>query len=146
MREVTAAQRELSLGHAPMAAELFARASRAGVVAEALRQQRLEMTERQHLARVLLAGLDLRRSRPRCTSGCSLQARWTSAEAALALARAGVLVTPAERFFIGRGAAPRALRISLSAPPTRTHLRDALVRIASVLAPDAGTAETGSLV
>lgn len=146
VREVTAAQRELSLGNAPLAAELFARAYRTGVVAEALRQQRLEMRDRQLLAHELLYGLEMAAQPTALHVWLSLPVRWSSAEAALALARTGVLATPSERFFVGRGAAPRALRISLSAPPTRTHLRSALERIARVLAPDAGTAETGSLV
>jgi DNA-binding transcriptional MocR family regulator len=64
----------------------------------------------------------------------------------LALARSGVLVAPADRFFIGRGSAPQAIRISLSAPATRTHLRSALERVAAVLALDANGRETGTLV
>jgi DNA-binding transcriptional MocR family regulator len=145
VREVTAVQGELSLGHAPFAAELFVQAHRAGVVAEALRQQRLEMAGRQALARELLAGLELRAQATALHVWLLLPEPWTSAEAALALARAGVLVAPAERFLIGRGAAPRAVRISLSAPPTRTHLRMALERVASVLLAG-GASERGSLV
>jgi DNA-binding transcriptional MocR family regulator len=145
IREVTAAQGELSLGQAPLAAELFAQAHRAGVVAEALRQQRLEMAERQALARELLAGLELRAQETALHVWLLLPEPWTSAEAALALARTGVLVAPAERFLIGRGAAPRAVRISLSAPPTRTHLRGALERVAAVLL-SGGAGERGSLV
>ena len=57
-----------------------------------------------------------RRSRPRCMSGCSLPARWTSAEAALALARTGVLVTPVGAVLRrpGRGTA-RAADLALGA-------------------------------
>jgi DNA-binding transcriptional MocR family regulator len=146
VREVTAAQRELSLGHAPLAAELFARAHKAGVVAEALRQQRAEMAERQGLARELLAGFDTRAQPTALHVWLALPGRWSSAEAALAVARTGVLVAPAERFFVGRGAAPRAVRVSLSAPPTRPHLRGALVRVAGVLARAADAGGTGSLV
>ena len=51
VREVAAAQRELSLGLPPLAASCSPARLRAGVVAEALRQQRLEMSERQQLAR-----------------------------------------------------------------------------------------------
>jgi DNA-binding transcriptional MocR family regulator len=144
VREVTAAQRELSLGQAPLAAELFARAQRAGVVADALRQQRAEMTERQRLAAELLKPLQAHGQPAALHLWLTLPEPWTSAEAALALARAGVLVAPAERFLVGRGAAPRALRVSLSAPPTRTHLRSALERIGATLAAD--TAVTGILV
>ena len=143
VREVTAAQRELSLGQAPLAAELFARAQRAGVVADALRQQQTEMTERQRLAAELLAPLEAHGQPAALHVWLTLPEPWTSAEAALALARVGVLVAPAERFLVGRGAAPRALRVSLSAPPTRTHLRSALERIAATLA--ANTA-AGALV
>ncbi|MEK0085626.1 PLP-dependent aminotransferase family protein [Benzoatithermus flavus] len=145
VREVTAAQREISLGYAPLAAELFVRAHRAGVVAEALRQQRLELGERQRLAREILTGFALTGQPTALHVWLGLPEPWTSAEAALALARAGILLTPAERFFIGRGAAPRAVRISLSAAPTRTHLKSALQRIVATLAHAAGLRE-GSLV
>ncbi|MGD9509667.1 MAG: PLP-dependent aminotransferase family protein [Geminicoccaceae bacterium] len=143
VRTVTAAQRELCLGLPPFSGELFARALRAGVVAESLRQQRLEMMERQELAAAVLAGLEVRSQPTALHVWLRLSQPWTAAEAALALARAGVLVTPAERFFIGRGAVPQAIRISLSSPATRAHLRDALGRVAAVLA--AGT-EAGGLV
>ncbi len=146
VQAMTAAQRDLSLGHAPLSGELFARALAAGTVAEALRQQRLEMAERQELAGALLSGLDIR-SRPTALHvWLRLPQRWTSGEASLALARQGVLVAPADRFFIGRGSAPQAVRISLSAPATRSHLRSALERVASVLALDANGRETGTLV
>lgn len=146
VRAVTAAQRDLSLGHSPLAGELFTRALRAGAVAEALREQRLEMAERQQLATSLLSGLDIHRQPTSLHVWLRLPPRWSSGEASLAVARTGVLVAPADRFFIGRGAGPQALRISLSAPATRAHLRSALERVASVLAPGASGRETGGLV
>jgi DNA-binding transcriptional MocR family regulator len=146
VRTVVSAQRDLSLGHAPLAGEVFSRALAAGVVAEALRQQRLEMIERQQLASDLLAGLDLRAQPTALHVWLYLPPRWTSGEASLALARQGVLVAPADRFFIGRGAPPQAVRISLSAPATRAHLRSALERVATVLAMDANGRATGGLV
>ena len=146
LREMLATQRELSLGYTPLAAELFARAHRSGLLVEAQLQQQREMARRQRLARDLLPGLDLRAQPTALHVWLQLPEPWTSGEAALALARTGVLVTPAERFFIGRGTPPRAVRLSLSAPPTDAHLRGALERIGRVLAPGAGTGETGSLV
>jgi DNA-binding transcriptional MocR family regulator len=143
VRRVTTAQRELCLGLPPFSGELFARALRAGVVAESLRQQRLEMAERQVLAAHILAGLEVHSQPTALHVWLRLPQHWTAAEAALALAKSGVLVTPAERFFIGRGAVPQAIRISLSSPATRAHLRDALGRIARVLT--AGT-QAGDLV
>ena len=146
VRAVTASQRDLSLGYSPLGGELFTRALAAGVVHEALRQQRLELAERQALAEELLAGLDLRTQPTALHVWVQLPARWTNGEASLALARSGVLVAPADRFFIGRGAAPQAIRVSLSAPATRTHLRSALERIALALSFDANGRETGTLV
>lgn len=146
VREVIATQRALSLGQAPLAAELFARAQREGLIAEALRQQRQELAARQEMAAGFLAGMEHAAQATALHVWLTLPGRWTSAEAALALAREGVLVAPAEHFFIGRGAAPRAVRLSISAPPTRTHLRMALERIASGLSPAAGAHEGTSLV
>ena len=146
VRAVTASQRDLSLGHSSLGGELFTRALAAGVVHEALRQQRLELAERQALAAELLAGLDLRTQPTALHVWVQLPPRWTNGEASLALARHGVLVAPADRFFIGRGAAPQAIRVSLSAPATRSHLRSALDRIALALSFDANGRETGTLV
>lgn len=134
VREVTATQRDLSLGHAPLAAELFARALRTGVIASALEQQRLELRARQEIAAALLAGLDTAAQPTALHLWLRLPEVWTSAEAALALARSGVMVAPAERFAIHRGAVPAAIRLSISAPPTRAHLRAALTQVACTLA------------
>ena len=128
--------RSVAGSRAILAVELFARALRAGAVAEALRQQRLKWAEQQ-LAGALLTGLDVRSQPTALHIWLRLPPRWSSGEASLALARTGVLVAPADRFFIGRGAGPQAIRISLSSPATRTHLRSALERVASVLAPGA---------
>ena len=134
------------MGLAPFSGELFARAHKAGLLTLALSQQRIEMRERQQMAARLLDGLELQTQPFALHVWLHLPTRWSSAEAALALARTGVLVTPADRFFIGRGNAPQALRVSLAAAPTRSHLRGALERIAGVLAPDAWSGASGSLV
>ena len=89
VQALTAAQRDLSLGHAPLAGELFARALKAGAVHEALRQQRLEAGERQRLAATLLAGLDLHAQATALHVWLRLPPRWSSGEASLALARSG---------------------------------------------------------
>jgi DNA-binding transcriptional MocR family regulator len=146
VREVIAAQRALSLGLAPLAAELFMHCQRAGVVATALREQQAELAARQVLAAEILSGVEVAAQPTALHVWLSLPRPWTSAEAALTLARDGVLVAPAERFFIGRGAAPRAVRLSISAPASRMHLRSALERVARRLTPGAGCGELGSLV
>ncbi|MFO1036636.1 MAG: PLP-dependent aminotransferase family protein [Geminicoccaceae bacterium] len=133
VRELTAVQSAISLGHTPLSAELFASAWREGVVVDAMRQQREEMKARQDLAREILFGLDVRSQPTALHVWLCLPEPWSSAEAALALARTGVMVAPAERFWVGRGSAPRAIRVSLSASPTRAHLRMALRRIVDTL-------------
>lgn len=134
VQAVTATQRELSLGHTPLAAELFARAEADGLLEAAVRQQQEEMAARQRLAAGTLAGLEVASQPTALHLWLALPERWTSVEAALALARRGILVAPAERFFLGRGATPRAVRLSLSAPRSRAELQRALERVAAVLA------------
>jgi DNA-binding transcriptional MocR family regulator len=146
VREVIAVQRALSLGLTPLAAELFLHCQRAGVVAAALREQQAELVVRQRLTAEILSGLEIATQPTALHVWLGLPAPWTSAEAALALARDGVLVAPAERFFIGRGAAPRAVRLSISTPPTRAHLRAALERVARRLTAGTGQGELGSFV
>lgn len=146
VREVIAVQRALSLGLTPLAAELFLHCQRAGVVVAALREQQAELVVRQRLTAEILSGLEIATQPTALHVWLGLPPPWTSAEAALALARDGVLVAPAERFFIGRGAAPRAVRLSISTPPTRAHLRTALERVARRLTAGTGRSELGSLV
>jgi DNA-binding transcriptional MocR family regulator len=133
MREIAAVQSDLSLGHTPLAAEIFARCESSGLLEEALAQQQAEMSERQVLAAETLGWLERSHQPTALHVWVRLPSPWTSAEAALALARGGILVSPAERFFVGRGAAPAALRLSLSAPSTRAHLCQALARIDAIL-------------
>ena len=133
------------MGLAPFSGELFARAHTAGLVTLARASSASRCGAPRDGAR-LLDGLELQTQPSALHVWLHLPTRWSSAEAALALARTGVLVTPADRFFIGRGNAPQALRVSLAAAPTRSHLRGALERIAGVLAPDAWSGASGSLV
>ena len=119
VRPLVAAQRELSLGLAPFSGELFARAHKAGLLTLARASSASRCASAKQMAARLLDGLELQTQPFALHMWLHLPTRWSSAEAALALARTGVLVTPAELFFIGRGAAPRALRISLAGPPTQ---------------------------
>ena len=54
------------------------------------------------------------------------------------LEREGVRVSPADAFEVHRGIAPRAVRLSISAPPTRSALAGALARVAGRLRAGAG--------
>lgn len=123
----------LSLGQSPLIADLFCRALAEGVVAEAVAQQRAEMRWRQELAATLLVGGELAQVPTGLHAWLRLPEGWSSSSFALTLAQQGVLVAPAETFLVGRGAIPRAVRLSLSAPRTRDELRKALEKIASAL-------------
>ena len=146
VRPLIAAQRELSLGHAPFSGELFARTQRSGLLEMRWTSSARRCSSASSWRRTAQRDSSSKPSRSRCTCGCTCPHAGPAPRRRWRLARTGVLVTPADRFFIGRGSASQALRVSLAAAPTRTHLRGALERFASVLAPDASPSETGSLV
>lgn len=123
----------LSLGHTPISAEIFCRALADGTVAAAVAEQQAEMRARQALARAMLTGGELLQRPSGMHAWLRLPDDWTGSAFALTLAREGVLIAASEHFMVGRGAPPRAVRISLSAPRRREQLESALSRIAALL-------------
>ncbi|MDF1585752.1 aminotransferase-like domain-containing protein [Marinimicrococcus flavescens] len=135
---VLAAQADLALGHSPLSAELLCRALAGGLAEEAAVAQQAEARARQELAGRLLGGMQLKRQPTSLHLWLEAPEPWSSAELALALARSGVIVSPGERFQVGRGAPPRAVRLSISAPHSRQLLTLALERVAATLGSGAG--------
>jgi DNA-binding transcriptional MocR family regulator len=126
-------QGQLVLANSPLNAELFVRCLETGAVAAAITAQSLEARARQRLAREILPAGACAGAPQGLHVWLDLPDPWTSGEFALALARAGVLVSPAERFHVGRGHLPRAVRISISAPATLERLEAALLLIAGLV-------------
>jgi DNA-binding transcriptional MocR family regulator len=92
--------------------------------------RRAEALRRQQLAVEILCGLPgdfrLRTARVGYHVWLELGAGWNATAFANATRERGVLVSPATAFFLGRGGAPHAVRISLSGASDRARLAAAL--------------------
>jgi DNA-binding transcriptional MocR family regulator len=113
----------------PLNAELVARWIADGTADQVAARKRAEAGRRQALARELLpaarsAGWGYHLWLP-------LAAPWTSASLVEAARREGVLVTPADAFAVGR-AAPRAVRVTVSAAADLAELRRGLLVLAEL--------------
>ncbi|SNB65476.1 transcriptional regulator, GntR family [Arboricoccus pini] len=136
--KMASAQAELSLASPPLIAELFCRAFEDGLVSIACAEQRREMAARHEIAFRRLAHT-LPDASMMTADPCGLHvwlqlpSSWTMSEFVLSLARQGILVAPSDRFHVGRGLPPKAVRISISALRSREALATALDTIASHL-------------
>ncbi len=105
--------------------------------------RREEASRRQKLAVEVLGSLprDFRLTTARAGYHVWLEvgADWNATTFANAARERGVIVSPADAFFLGRGTAPRAVRISLSGAPDRARLADALEVLVDVASGAAGT-------
>jgi DNA-binding transcriptional MocR family regulator len=118
----------------PLNAEIFARWIEDGTADAAVRRKKAEAAARIALARQVLAGQRLRSSPSGYHAWLELPPGWDGGAAfAAAAARRGASVTPAEAFFVGSGAPPRAVRISVTAASTRDALARGLERLAALL-------------
>lgn len=104
--------------------------------------RRDEAARRQQLAGEILAALPadfrLRTARAGYHVWLEVGSEWNATTFANAAHERGVIVSPADAFYLGRGSAPRAVRISLSGAPDRARLAEALevlVEVASGRSP-----------
>lgn len=125
---------QLVLANPPLMAEIFVRCLDTGVAEAAVVAQRAEAAARQALAARVLGNVPRHALPTGLHIWLPLPDAWTSAEFALVLARDRILVSPAERFHVGRSAPPRAVRVSISAPADREQLEHALKRITALFA------------
>ena len=124
---------------APLCAEIFARWIEDGTADETVARKRAEAAERVRLAREVLAGADVRMGEASYHAWLTVPEAFSSADSfAEEAARRGVLVTAASPFQAGRGEAPRAVRVSLSAPRSREVLAVGLERLAETLRGEPG--------
>ena len=95
--------------------------------------QRAEAPRRQALAAEVLSGLAPPADPAAFHLWLPLPPHWPTGELVEAAHAAGVVVAPGQAFAIGRGHAPRSIRLSLSAAPDHDRLRLALTRLKDVL-------------
>ena len=123
---------------APLTAELASLWIADGTAQRVAAEKRAEARERQKIARRVLAPLESSSEDTSCHLWLQLPDPWRANEFVARARRAGVAVTAAEAFVVGRGAAPHAVRLCVSTPATRGELEHALRALANVLrsAPD----------
>ena len=126
MPQLVAAQAHLAVGVSPLIAETVARLEAAGVLSEALDQQRAALVGRRRVALEALAGLEVT-SKPNALHVLlELPAGSDAAGALLHLTNAAIQTTPLDVFAVGRANAPPTLRLSLGAAPDEASLATCL--------------------
>jgi DNA-binding transcriptional MocR family regulator len=100
---------------------------------EILRANRAEAARRQALAARVLSPYAWRAERFSYHGWLELPTGWTTSEFVAQARRAAVAVTPGDAFAVSGRCDPPAVRLSVTAPPDRDALADALGRIARLL-------------
>lgn len=122
----------------PLMAEIAARWIEDGTAQRLMDWQRGEAGARQALAAQMLAGFPHQAQPQGFHLWLPLPEPWRESEFVAAARARGVAVAPADLFAVQRGAAPPALRLCVSAPPTIEVLREGLSVVAELLAQPPG--------
>jgi DNA-binding transcriptional MocR family regulator len=133
MPQLVAAQAHLTVGVSPLIAETFARLEAAGVLAEALDQQRAALVGRRAAALRALDGLAVKSRENALHLLLELPAGLDAAATVRHLAELGIHTTPLDVFAVGRTATAPTLRLSLGAEPDETSLSRCLTRLRGAL-------------
>ena len=116
----------------PLTAEIARRWIEDGAAEQAVAAKRREAAHRLELLRRRLEPLVPALSTGAYYAWVELPAPWTAARFALAARRQGVVVMPAEAFYVGSDSPPEAIRIAMGAV-TRGQVEHGLERLAELL-------------
>jgi len=117
----------------PLATEIIARVVESGRADDLVRAENQEARARTALALKKLAGHTVRARASGFFVWLELPQGWTGRELELAAREAGVRVFCAEKFTVGGGTAPAAVRVSLTGPETQAELGRGLDVLAGIL-------------
>ncbi|MFH1136971.1 MAG: PLP-dependent aminotransferase family protein [Pseudomonadota bacterium] len=117
----------------PLCAELACRIINSGLAGETMAEKRDEAEIRLKMARDKPFGPRLRFRPHGFFAWLELPEPWTGREFELTAREAGVRIFCAEKFAVGGGRAPAAVRVSLSGPETRADLARGLDILAGIL-------------
>ena len=135
MPQLVAAQAHFAVGVSPLIAETFARLEAAGVLEEALAQQRAALVRRRATALAALDGLMVTSRENALHVLLELPAGQDAATTVLRLAESGIHTTPLSAFAVARSTSlVPTLRLSLGAEPDETSLATCLDRLRAMLA------------
>ena len=130
---MAATQHTLTLAAAPIMPEILAVMLEDGSADRIVAQQRAESERRHAMACQILSQHDFRAHPSAFSLWLALPPPWRADEYAAAARIRGVAVVPAENFYVGRGAAPPAVRIALSSAPTADMLGRGLALLSDLL-------------
>jgi DNA-binding transcriptional MocR family regulator len=125
---------------APLVTELATRWIDSGVARRVAAEKRAEARARQEMARRILGEISTPSGRESCHMWLELPKSWSTNEFVARAQLAGAAVSSAEAFVVGRGSAPRAVRVCLSTPRTRAELERGLSALAATLRSSPATA------
>jgi DNA-binding transcriptional MocR family regulator len=118
---------------APLMAEVVAGWVEDGTAPEIAEHQRQEVEARQAIARPLLAEAGIASNPLAFHIWLPLPAQWTGEAFVTAARRRDVLFMPSDPFVVGKGNAPRYVRICLGAPMQREDVERGIRVIADLL-------------
>lgn len=131
--KLKAAKRALAVSGSMISAEIATHWISSGILEELMDWQIREIKARAQIAADILGGLDYRYSPDGMFMWLTLPAPWRVTDFTNAARDRNVMVLESERFVIGRGAAPHAIRISLTSAQTREHLVEGLKIIVDLI-------------
>lgn len=117
----------------PLMAHIASSWVRSNTAREILKANRAEAARRQVVAARALSAFAWHAERVSYHGWLELPNGWTTSEFVTQARRAGVIVTPGDAFAVSGRCEPAGVRLSVTAPPDRDALADALGRIARLL-------------
>ena len=117
----------------PLMAHIASSWVRSNTAREILKANRAEAARRQAVAGRVLSSFRWRAERFSYHGWLELPNGWTTSEFVTQARRAGVVVTPGDAFAVSGRCDPPGVRLSVTAPPDRDALADALGRLARLL-------------
>lgn len=123
----------LTLGGSFLQAEIAAEWIRKGLLEELCAWQRGEIKRRWSLANTVLKDYMAKNLRPAPFVYIHLPDPWRAGEFVSAAQRRSVTCLEADRFIVGRGGAPHAVRLALSSPASEVEVRRGLQNIGELL-------------
>lgn len=136
LRRVSANVAAISWAAAPLMGELATRLIESGAAQAQVEWKREEMRARRALFDERLPQLATRSHGSAAHVWATLPPGWDAEQFARRARERSVHLNPAKSFTVGRGRAPRALRLCLGSPPERAQVAEALDRLAGLLDDD----------
>lgn len=124
--ELQAAKRALAIAGSVISAEIATHWINTGILERLMLWQTKEIRARASSIQKILKGFDYQYSPNGLFLWLKLPAPWRATDFAIAANERNVMVLEAERFMIGRGAAPHAIRISITSAQNRELFKEGL--------------------